>query len=322
MTACARRRPPSRSARELSPVSPTRATHSPRGAAKRPSSCCPCVSKRVSADREVERRRVTSSGCGSSRRLCGRHLRSRRCPRPRWRAARGSGSRRGRRAASKRAARRVARPGGSQGTGRAAWIIKQYGPQGAEPVKAGERGCPARDCHRTAADAGRTGGLGDLLESRVAGRWRRDATDGGGRWLAQSLGISPPRPRPVARFTPANLAARPVPPRAKSQVHGRRGLAGPSRCARPQDAVVDRARAGSRAARSLRRPRLPGRADRLRGPGRADSFAAGRGTRSLRATGGAAAARRGRRPRRSGRHALDGRLRPRGPGRHGHQGAA
>ena len=107
----------------------------------------------------------------------------------------------------------------AQGTGRAAWIVKQYAPQGAEPVKVSESDVLLV----VAVGELPTQAQQDALATYWEAVWRadgaRDATEEAAASLAQSLGISPSEASTlIARFTPANLATRPVPPRPRSEV--------------------------------------------------------------------------------------------------------
>ncbi len=107
-------------------------THSPRGAPKRRSSCCPCVSKRGSARSKAPKAGpVTSCGCGSSPTIARSTPSKRRCRKTKSRAAPASGSPPGRLAASRASGAppgatsspltaRGARPGSSSSTRRKA----------------------------------------------------------------------------------------------------------------------------------------------------------------------------------------------------------
>lgn len=105
----------------------------------------------------------------------------------------------------------------AHGAGRASWIIKEYAPAGSEPVKSA-----AGDVRLViAATALPPSAQQTALAAYWKAVWRaggsRAATDQAGSALAQALNISAADTAAlIARFTPANLAAQPVPPTSRS----------------------------------------------------------------------------------------------------------
>jgi hypothetical protein len=107
----------------------------------------------------------------------------------------------------------------ARGTGRAAWIVKQFAPQGAEPVKTSDSDVLLV----VAVEQLPTQAERDALAIYWEAVWRAggtmDTTNDAAAALAQSLAISPTQASAlIARYTPANLAARPVPARPLNEV--------------------------------------------------------------------------------------------------------
>jgi hypothetical protein len=107
----------------------------------------------------------------------------------------------------------------ARGPGRAAWIIKQYAPQGPEPVKADAGDVLLVIAVTEPPSAAQQAALATYWESVWRADGASDATEQAGAALAQTLNLSAADAAALsARFKPANFAARPMPPTSKADV--------------------------------------------------------------------------------------------------------
>ncbi|MFN8059516.1 MAG: hypothetical protein U0Q12_10140 [Vicinamibacterales bacterium] len=107
----------------------------------------------------------------------------------------------------------------ARGAGRAAWIVKQFAPEGAEPVKASEEDVLLVMATEQLPPSPEQTALAAYWKAVWRADGAREATDEAASSLAQSLGITRTEASAlVARHVPVNLTTKPVPPHSKSDI--------------------------------------------------------------------------------------------------------